>query len=44
MVSQKTLGIMKWWFDTGKKDAAYFQSLVPSKLTQEECNYVIGVV
>lgn len=44
MVSRKILDTMKWWVDEGKKDAAYFQSLVPSKLTQEECNYIIGVV
>ena len=44
MVSQKSLDTMKWWYDTGRKDAAYFEALVPDKLTQEECNYILGVV
>lgn len=44
MVSQKVLDTMKWWYEEGKKDAAYFESLVPSKLTQAECNYILGVV
>ena len=44
MVSQKSLDTMKWWYDTGRKDAEYFEALVPDKLTQNECDYILGNV
>mgnify|MGYP003587643584 CR=1 FL=1 len=44
MVSKKTLVTMKWWYDTERKPASYFNDLViDEKITQEECNYILGI-
>lgn len=43
MVSQKSLDTMKWWYETGRKPSSYFDNLViEEKITQEECNYILG--
>ena len=45
MVSQKSLDTMKWWYDTGRRDTTFFEGLVTAeKITQTECNYILGVV
>lgn len=43
MATQKFIDTITWWYNTGRVSLDYVQNLVPDKLTQDECNEILGV-